>query len=151
LKNMAKATKPTDFASILSALKSATFEVTPAAATYPSGSLLVSKYGAAAVLAGNGTAIVEGPGASVHGKIAHLLDRGYQKFLSTSEYEIPATSTQLGAIHRFTEELKQVTGESIFFNQALGTTSDIYRYDRLKGHGTPDPQGVRPWQATAGH
>ncbi len=148
---MAKATKPRDFQSILSALKATSFEVSSAYAPYPAGSVLVSKYGAAAVLAANGATILDGPGASIHGKIAHLLDRGYQKFLSTEEYEIPATCTQLNAIHRFTEELKQVTGESIFFNQALGTTSDIYRYDRLKGHGTPDRQGARPWQSTASH
>lgn len=148
---MAKVTKPRDFQSILSALKAASFEVATDPAPYPAGSVLVSKYGAAAVLAGNGATILDGPGASIHGKIAHLLDRGYQKFLATAEYEIPATNTQLGAIHRFTEELMLITGESIFFNQALGTTSDIYRYDRLKGRGTPDQQGARPWQAAASH
>jgi hypothetical protein len=148
---MAKATKPADLQTILTALKAASFEVATAPAAYPSGSYLVSKYGAAAVLGNTGTTILDGPGASIHGKIAHLLDRGYQKFLSTSEFEIPATSTQLGAIHHFTEELKLATGEWVFFNQALGTTSDIYRYDRLQGREASDHQGARPWQAAASH
>ena len=32
------------------------------------------------------------PGALVHGEIARLLDRGYQKFIKTSQYELPATA-----------------------------------------------------------
>jgi hypothetical protein len=148
---MAKATKPADLQTLLARLKAASFEVATAPAAYPAGSMMVSKYGAAAILASSGTVIIDGPGASIHGKIAHLLDRGYQKFLSTSEYEVPATYAQLGAIHRFTEELKQATGEEILFNQALGTTSDIYLYDRVQGREAAERHGVAPWHAAASH
>jgi len=39
----------------------------------------------------------------------------------------------LHAIHRFSEELKQLTGDIDLYNESLGTTSDVYLYDRLKG------------------
>ena len=142
---MGKTAAPKTLQSILDALKSASFAV----AAQPSGSYLVSKYGAAAIL-GADKAILSGPGAYVHGHIAVLLDRGFQKFLKTAEYELPANAAQLAAIHRFTEELDQLIGEKILFNQALGTTSDVYNYDRIKGREADEPRGTAPWQA-AGH
>jgi hypothetical protein len=69
----------------------------------------------------------------VNGEVARLLDRGYQKFIKTSRYELPATAAQLEAIHAFSEELSQITGGISLYNEALGTTSDEYEYDRLKG------------------
>jgi hypothetical protein len=47
--------------------------------------------------------------------------------------EIPATADHLRAIHEFTEELKEAIGATSLYNQALGTTSDVYNYDRVKG------------------
>jgi hypothetical protein len=67
------------------------------------------------------------------GEIARLLDRGYQKFLKTSKLEIPATAEHLRAIHAFNEELKEAAGALTLYNEALGTTSDRYLYDRVKG------------------
>jgi len=61
--------------------------------------------------------------------VARLLDRGYQKFIKTSQYELPASASQLQAIHAFSEELKQLTGAISLYNESLGTTSDVYRYD----------------------
>jgi hypothetical protein len=61
------------------------------------------------------------------------VDRGYQKFLKTSKMEIPATAEHLRAIHEFTEELNEAIGATSLYNQALGTTSDVYNYDRVKG------------------
>jgi hypothetical protein len=69
----------------------------------------------------------------VEGRVARLLDRGHQKFMQTSQFELPATASQLHAIHRFSEELKQLTGDIDLYNESLGTTSDVYLYDRLKG------------------
>ena len=114
----------------------------------------VSKYGAGAVLIARkdgGTGFVVGPGALAGGEVARLLDRGYQKFIKTSKYEIPATAGQLQAIHQFSEELKQLTGVSDFYNEALGTTSDLYEYDRLKGREAEEPEPARPWETTGGH
>ena len=62
-----------------------------------------------------------------------MLDRGYQKFIRSSHYELPASASQLQAIHQFSEELKQLTGVISLYNESLGTTSDLYQYDRLKG------------------
>ena len=73
------------------------------------------------------------PGWLLNGEISRLLDRGYQKFLKTSRLEIPATADHLRAIHEFSEELKQVTGSMSLYNESLGTTSDVYQYDRVQG------------------
>jgi len=97
--------------------------------------VLVAKYGAGAVLApaADRAAFAVQPGLLVTGQIARLLDRGFQKFLQTPRSELPATAAQLHTIHRFSEELKLVTGAIDLFNESLGTTSDLYQYDRLKG------------------
>jgi hypothetical protein len=107
----------------------------------------------AVLVAGEGgqAAFVVAPGALVGEEVARLLDRGYQKFIKTSKFEAPATATQLHAIHQFTEELKQVTGAMSLYNQSLGTTSDLYEYDRLKGREADQPAPASPSEATAGH
>ena len=126
---------PMTFNQAIDALRKSGFEVSPA----KSGGTLVSKFGAAAVLipARDGEAgsanLAEHPGVLVRGEIARLLDRGYQKFIKTAEFELPATASQLHAIHRFSEELTQVIGGTSLYNQSLGTTSDVYLYDRLRG------------------
>ena len=103
--------------------------------------MTVTKGGAAAVLVpGKGDARVENGTAGIGGdpgdpgaRAIAALDRGYQKFIKTSQYELPATASQLHAIHQFTEELNQVTGGMGLYNESLGTTSDLYQYDRLQG------------------
>jgi len=69
----------------------------------------------------------------VGGDIAILVDRGYQKFLKTSRLEIPATADALRALHSFEDQLKEAVGAMVLYNEALGTTSDRYDYDRIKG------------------
>ena len=73
------------------------------------------------------------PGWLLNGEIARLLDRGYQKFIKTSKLEIPATADHLRAIHEFSEELNEATGAPSLYNEALGTTSNVYNYDRVMG------------------
>jgi hypothetical protein len=123
----------------------------------PNGTL-VSKYGAAAVLVpaanleGGPATFFERPGVLIRGEIARLLDRGYQKFIKTAKFELPATADQLHAIHQFQEELIQATGGISLYNQSLGTTSDLYEYDRLRGREQDqEPMGKRPWELTQGH
>ncbi len=131
---MAKKSRNPNFDQTLEILRAHSFEVAPFAQV--AGGVLVSKHGAGAVLAaGEGAAVVlrERPGAVLGGEVARLLDRGYQKFLKTSKYELPATAAQLGAIHVFSEELSQLTGATSLYNEGLGTTSDLYEYDRLQG------------------
>ena len=92
-----------------------------------------------------------GPGILVKGEVSRLLDRGYQKFIKTSQYEIPASATELQAIHTFSEELKQVSGAISLYNESLGTTSDVYEYDRLQGREAEQPAAEQPWEPGGGH
>ena len=65
-----------------------------------------------------------------------LLDRGFQKFFQSSRIEIPATANHLRSLHDFSQELKEAIGGIALYNEAMGTTSDVYRYDRVKGRST---------------
>jgi len=134
------------------------FEVAP----YPgiSGAALVSKHGAGAVLlpvpgkteADESAAVFAvPPGVVVGGEVSRLLDRGFQKFIKTSQYELPASASQLQAIHGFSEELKQLTGAISLYNESLGTTSDVYRYDRLMGRESAPSAPAQPWELADGH
>jgi len=137
---MAKKSRNPNFDQTLDTLRAHSFDVTPYAAvagSSVSGAVLVAKYGAGAVL--------------VPGQVARLLDRGYQKFLMTSKYEFPANAAQLQSIHLFSEELSQLLGEISLYNEALGTTSDVYEYDRLKGREAPEHAPVQPWAPAGGH
>ena len=87
----------------------------------------------------------------MRGEVARLLDRGYQKFIRTSQYELPATAAQLQGIHAFSEELKLLIGDASLYNESLGTTSDVYRYDRLTGRDDVDAEPAQPWELTDGH
>lgn len=149
---MKKKSSHPDFDQTLEQLRTHGFEVTQFAGV--PGGMLVSKHGAGAVLVavkGAPAAYAVTPGILVRGEVGRLLDRGYQKFIKTSQYEIPASATQLQAIHAFNEELKQVTGAISLYNESLGTTSDLYEYDRLSGRETPEPAAHRPWELADGH
>ena len=135
---MAKKTPPHTFNDVLVLLGSQRFDVAPAqdGAKRTPNAVQVRKYGCAAEIAAapDGTVeILARPGWLLNGEIARLVDRGYQKFLKTSKLEIPATADHLRAIHEFTEELNEAIGATSLYNQALGTTSDVYNYDRVKG------------------
>jgi hypothetical protein len=96
----------------------------------------VRKYGCAAEIAAapdGSTLLVARPGWLLGGQISRLVDKGYQKFLKTPKLEVPATADHLKAIHEFSEELKQAAGATSLYNESLGTTSDRYVYDRVKG------------------
>lgn len=146
---------------IQSALRAQGFEVSQSAE-----GARISKYGCAAVLVSSpiigdqvGTSIgvptsvayKVSPGVVFQGDIARLEDRGYQKFFKTSKYELPATAQQLQAIHRFSEEVAQISGGVSLYNESLGTTSDVYMYDRVKGREAEQPAPARPWELSGGH
>jgi len=129
---MTKKTQKRSFDEVLAELGTQKFDVAAAG----SGAKRVSKYGVAAELAageGGAVMLVQKPGWLLHGEISRLLDRGYQKFLKTSKLEIVATAVVLRAIHDFTEELDLATGGTMLYNEAMGTTSDVYLYDRVAG------------------
>jgi hypothetical protein len=135
---MAKKSSPRTFNDVLALLGGQRFDVAPArdGAKRASNAVQVRKYGVAAEIAAapDGTVeILARPGWLLNGEIARLLDRGYQKFLKTDKLEIPASAEHLRAIHEFTEELIEAAGGTILYNEALGTTSNVYHYDRVKG------------------
>jgi hypothetical protein len=148
---MARKQRNPNFDQLLDALRAHGFEVTPSAPV--AESVQVSKNGVAAILAPgqDASVLIERPGVLVQGEIASLFDRGYQKFLKTRRFELPATADALHAMHAFHEELKLLAGSLSQFNESLGTTSDLYHYDRVLGRETAEPAPVRPWEPAAGH
>jgi hypothetical protein len=129
-------TRNPNFNQILDKLRAHAFDVTSSAEV--AGGVLVTKHGAGAVLVAAAdkaaqVAYAVHPGVLVGSRVARLLDRGHQKFIQTPQLELPATADHLHAIHRFSEELKLLTGDIDLYNESLGTTSDVYLYDRLKG------------------
>jgi len=149
---MARKSRNPNFDQTLGTLRAHGFDVAPAT----EGGVLVSKHGVGAVLVASQSedalaAFAVRPGVLVKGEVARLLDRGYQKFIKTSKFEIPASAMQLQAVHLFSEELKQLTSEVSLYNESLGTTSDVYEYDRLKGREAVEAAAARPWELTAGH
>jgi hypothetical protein len=84
------------------------------------------------------------PGPVIGSEIARLVDRGFQKFFTTSRTEVPATADRLTVLHHFVEELKEVAGSTTLYNEALGTVSDAYLYDRVKGRDLPPSERPVP-------
>ena len=135
---MAKKTAKRTFDEVLALLGDQRFDVAAGleGAKGKSGALRVSKLGCAAEImsaTGGGAMMVSKPGLVLGGEISRLVDKVYQKFLKTSKIEIPATADHLRAIHEFSLELDAATGELALYNEALGTTSDVYLYDRVAG------------------
>ncbi|WP_433973647.1 hypothetical protein [Tunturiibacter lichenicola] len=135
---MAKKTLQRTFNDVLAILGGQRFDVAPAqeGAKRTPNAVQVRKYGCAAEIAAapDGTVeVLARPGWLLNGEISRLLDRGYQKFIKTSKLEIPATADHLRAIHEFSEELNDAIGATSLYNQSLGTTSNVYHYDRVKG------------------
>jgi hypothetical protein len=90
-------------------------------------------------------------GYLINGEIAKLVDHGYQKVWKTTKADRPATADQLKALHEFTEELKEATGAISLYNEGLGTVSESYMYDRVRGRDLPEAERPqRPWQKAAG-
>jgi hypothetical protein len=164
---MARKSRNPNFDQTMEILRNHGFDVSPFAGV--AGAMLVAKHCAAAILVPaenervpNGgdpnspppdspAAYYERPGALICGEVARLVDRGYQKFLATSQFQIPASAATLQAIHLFGEELSQLIGGISLYNESLGTTSDLYEYDRLQGREEPEPAEPAPWALTEGH
>jgi hypothetical protein len=135
---MAKIKQPRSFADALATLAGHQFDVSAARDASGTGvkAFQVRKYGCAAEIAAapdGTTELLARPGWLLNGVISRLVDRGYQKFLKTPQTEIPATADHLHAIHEFSEELNEAAGATSLYNESLGTTSDRYLYDRVKG------------------
>lgn len=145
---MLKKPRPRTFDQILSELRRQQFDVQNVGGD---AKVRIAKDGCAIVLerAGNvaGLRMAVRPGIVIGGEIAHLYDHGFQKFFHTSKAEFPATAEKLRALHNFTEQIKEVTGSVTLYNEALGTVSDAYLYDRVKGRDLPADERPAPaWE-----
>ena len=74
------------------------------------------------------------PTIMLNGQFTRLWDAGYQKFLLTDEgLKFPALATHLHNLRKFNEELRTALGVPTFYNEALGSVSQVSVYDRVKG------------------
>ena len=74
------------------------------------------------------------PTVMVKGQFSRLWDAGYQKFLLTDDgTKLPALASQLANLRKFNEELRTALGVPTFYNEALGSVSQLSVYDRVKG------------------
>jgi hypothetical protein len=101
------------------------------------GVVRIQKYGCGAEMrkmTGGQLQLTELPALMKQGQFARLWDAGYQKFLLTSDHrKFPATTLELENLRRFNEELRAALGVPTYYNEALGSTSHISVYDRVKG------------------
>jgi hypothetical protein len=110
-----------------------TFGFTIAAAD---GRARVERDGVSAVIAAGSDGnvqVVERPGMNWNGENAALVDAGFQKFFKTpSGKRKPALAEELKALHNFSEDLRECLGLVSLYNEALGTVSKYYMYDRVE-------------------
>lgn len=100
----------------------------------------VSKHGCAAVIEQSSSGEPQfgvRPGLEIGQTIAHLVDRGFQKFWQDGDRRLPALATQLQGLHQFEQDLRAAMGLTALYNEALGTVSSRYIYDRLEGRENP--------------
>jgi hypothetical protein len=94
---------------------------------------------------GGGVPPAVAAGILVGDDIAPLVDGGYQKFFRTARGDRkPATAEELVALHNFEEDLKEALGQKTLYNQALGTVSTFYQYDRVENRDRGVPK--RAWE-----
>ena len=77
------------------------------------------------------------PGYLVGSETAYLLDGGYQKFLVSPSGKVPARADQLYELHALQEALHTALGITSLYNESLGTVSERYHYDRVRGRPNP--------------
>jgi hypothetical protein len=76
-------------------------------------------------------------------EIGMLVDGGFQKFFRTSSGKTkPALAEELKALHDFDEDLREGLGQKTYYNEALGTVSTFYLYDRVKDRDRGVPKRV---------
>lgn len=125
-------TEKLNFAACIEQLRTAGFGIQEQAG----GRVLLSKYGCGAVLepaAAGEPRFAVTPGLLVGGNVADLVDRGFQKFWQDGDRSLPALAEQLKSLHNFQGDLRATIGMTTLYNEALGTVSSRYVYDRLEG------------------
>ena len=93
------------------------------------------------------------PAIMLKGQFTRLWDAGYQKFLLTDDgFKIPALASHLENLRKFNEELRTALGVPTFYNEALGSVSQLSVYDRLRGRkGDVPDETVGAHPAEIGH
>ena len=101
------------------------------------GVVRVEKYGCGAEFrkeADDSYQMTVTPTIMLKGQFTRLWDAGYQKFLLTDDgLKVPALASHLANLRKFNEELRTALGVPTFYNEALGSVSQISVYDRVKG------------------
>src|SRR6202040_526789 len=145
---MSKAIEARTYEEALAWLRDHGFDVTEAPGM--NGRVFLRKYNVSAAIqktAEDGVKIFAYPGYLIGSEISKLVNRGYQQFLKTSKNEVPATADHLKALHAFAEELKVGLGLPSLYNEALGTVSESYQYDRIEDRDKPaTDRPKRPWE-----
>ncbi|HVB39793.1 MAG TPA: hypothetical protein VNE83_02755 [Terriglobales bacterium] len=115
------------------------------------GNVLARKYECAAILGpgagGKSAEVAVAPGRVLDGELARLVDRGYQKFFKSADAEVPARPEELSALARFENELRYACGIPSLYNEALGSVSDRYIYDRIWFR--DEGRQPKPWEQEA--
>ena len=145
---MANKIKQQSYEDAVSWFRSHGFDVVEAPGA--SNRVFLRKYKVSAAIergADGGVKIFAYPGYLIGGEISKLVDHGYQKVLRTSKADCAATADHLKALHDFSEELKEGIGATSLYNESLGTVSESYMYDRVRGRDLPESERPkRPWQ-----
>ena len=92
--------------------------------------------------------MAERPGVIMGSEIGSLVDGGFQKFFRTpSGKSKPALAEELKDVQAFQEDLREALGLTSLYNEALGTVSNQYLYDRVEGRdfGTSH----KPWASNS--
>lgn len=100
----------------------------------PDGRVRIAKNGIGAVVSdeGKNQPGIQKAGVLVDSEIATLLSSGYQMFLEIpSGKRIPATASQLKALHEFEDDVKEALDLVNLYNTSLGTTTPKHMYDRV--------------------
>jgi hypothetical protein len=135
--------KTLTFSDRMENLRKAGFTVTSAAG----GATRVARGACAVDLKENGATVdvSDRAGVLMGSEIGVLVDGGYQKFWQTpSGKRKPGLAEELKALHDFEEDVKETLGQTNLYNEALGTVSTLYLYDRVADRDQGVPK--RAWE-----
>ena len=76
------------------------------------------------------------------------MNKGYQQFLKTSKTEVPATADHLKGRSTSSGGTEEALNLPSLYNEALGTVSESYQYDRIKDRDKPEVE--RPKRPAGG-
>jgi len=119
--------------------------------TLANGRFRISRNSSAAVfekIPDGSVRIVQRAGKLMGDEIGALVDGGFQKFfLTPGGKRKPALAPELKMLHEFEEDLREALGQISLYNEALGTVSTLYLYDRVEHRDRG--VGKKAWEAPA--